>query len=330
MSASKMTATISLEYFNYTKDTAHFEWPRFKHRFQNYLTLSGNKLDTDDGKALAMAALVHAGGEKVLDILQAQEDYDKIKYADFIKLLDDAFTLKDNKLLVFRFRNCKQRPNESLQDYVWRLRPLAINAGIKKGDMDKELLYTIASNTLSDGVRNKALEEEVDTVVKLLAWQERTHTQELCHDAINNKPNTSKSFDINAIKHDKYQRHESQMDEPHKKCFNCGQKWPHESKCPAEGKTCNSCGTRNHFSVMCRKGKSSIHQATNHSKSSKFNGSKSTNLNYRQNDNSYSKSIRRVEEKDDEVDAKLFTVFKKWLNESNKLDASDFTEEKRD
>ena len=136
-----------------------------------------------------------------------------------MKILDDAFTLKCKKLLIFRTRNSKQRPNENLQDYIWRLRPLATNAGIRKEEMDKELLYTIELNTLSDEIRNKALEEEMDTGAKLIAWQERTQAQELCNDAINtNRPSVNKTFDINAIKH---QKAELQADKfSHKKCFN--------------------------------------------------------------------------------------------------------------
>ena len=42
--------------------------------------------------------------------------------------------------------------------------------------------------------------------------------------------------------------------EPKKKtnCRNCGGEFPHASKCPAVGKTCNFCRKMNHFEKVCR------------------------------------------------------------------------------
>jgi hypothetical protein len=51
----------------------------------------------------------------------------------------------------------------------------------------------------------------------------------------------------------RYQQKQSKF-EPKKKtnCRNCGGEFPHASKCPALGKTCNFCRKMNHFAKVCR------------------------------------------------------------------------------
>jgi hypothetical protein len=51
----------------------------------------------------------------------------------------------------------------------------------------------------------------------------------------------------------RYLQKQSQF-EPKKKtnCRNCGGEFPHASKCPALGKTCNICRKINHFAKVCR------------------------------------------------------------------------------
>ena len=38
-----------------------------------------------------------------------------------------------------------------------------------------------------------------------------------------------------------------------KHCYRCGGSFSHTGSCPAEGKTCNTCGERNHLSNVCMK-----------------------------------------------------------------------------
>ena len=48
------------------------------------------------------------------------------------------------------------------------------------------------------------------------------------------------------------------------RCRNCGLTWSsnHKDKCIAKRKTCNNCGLQNHFSLVCRKPKSSSTKPT--------------------------------------------------------------------
>ena len=43
-----------------------------------------------------------------------------------------------------------------------------------------------------------------------------------------------------------------------KYCFNCGNQWPHQGKCPAQNQTCRKCGKANYFERVCRNNTSSL------------------------------------------------------------------------
>ena len=54
------------------------------------------------------------------------------------------------------------------------------------------------------------------------------------------------------------------------KCYRCNGSYPHTSKCPAMGKTCNICHKQNHFAAVCR----SKQQRKLNKRSGKFTGRK--------------------------------------------------------
>jgi hypothetical protein len=126
---------------------------------------------------------------------------------------------------------------------------LAKLAGIATNDLNKELLSRIAYNTTSSAIREKAMEKDM-TTEKLVKWESSRVEQQRC-----NNEQTAAGEAINFVKN-KRKANEG-MPQPQsqkKKCGRCGYDYPHQGKCPADGKTCTNCKKLNHFASVCRQG----------------------------------------------------------------------------
>lgn len=301
-------ASIHLEKFVYNKDTVHEDWEQFKDYLNNYFVLANIKND-NDGQAMCLATLMHTGGPKISEIWRSQDDPKSVTFKQLIEILDGVFDLKEKRLLVFRFRNCKQSSQETLQDYVMRLKTLAKKAGLKKEQMDEELLYTIASCTCSSEVRAKALKPETKSVKELIEWQNGRDSLSMCTDILQNE-NTSRApqGDINRVKESFKDKVISK--DMSQKCHGCGRKY-HDKRedCPAYGKKCFKCQKKNHFSSVCtNKEVESEDKWATGGKQNKYGGNKKS-FGFQK------KAVRLIEDDEDEdFDKKLFSKFKGWLN----------------
>ena len=216
-------------------------WQRWFVRFENLMVA----LDVKDDKR-KRALLLHYMGESTLDIFETlaetgtAEDYKKACDA-----LNKQFTpQKNTSFEVYKFRNTKQRVDETLDQYHVRLVQMSKYCEFEKPD--KEIKAQIELGTISKQLRRHAFRNPKLTLSELLAFG---RTQEITES------------DAKGIEHD-FKRDSKVQDVQqvkirpkkfgNKKCFKCGYSWPHPAACSAKGKTCNKCQGYNHFARCCK------------------------------------------------------------------------------
>ena len=120
---------------------------------------------TDDQQKRALL-LYQAGAEtqKIFKVIPEAGN----NYASAMKKLDDYFTPKKNiEFEVFQFRQTTQHDGETIDQFVTRLRKLAVHCEF--ADIDRELRSMIIQNCKSKHLRRYALCEDDLIFEKLLA-----------------------------------------------------------------------------------------------------------------------------------------------------------------
>ncbi|XP_072041058.1 uncharacterized protein [Amphiura filiformis] len=220
-------------------------WERWLSRFNSAMV--GFDITTDKRKR---ALLLHFGGADLHDVFDtlpntgAEDDFNAA-----VTALTTHFTPKQNIFYeTIKFQDSKQESNESVSDYVTRLRQLAIRC--KFTDVNREICIQLLKGCSSATFRRKAMEKE-RTLDKLL---ELAHSLEITTarlEDINptptataiNKMTSGPSIghrQTNQYKQNTYRRNS-------RTCYLCGGEYPHKNRCPAEGKECSFCGKLNHF-----------------------------------------------------------------------------------
>ena len=225
----------------------------------------------DDNRKRAL--LLHYVGDSVYDIYEAEKGDSRETYTATKGVLTSYFEPKRNvQMEIFNFRNCKQKVNQSLDDFVTELRTLAKNCNF--ANTDSEILSQVIQHCKSSRLRKRALREPDKTLKDILEMGRSLEIADLQAAAIEDeavntvkntsrpqrKPDTRQSATTKPVdkehvpprnRHfsDKPQRFPSSQ----KTCLRCGGNYPHSTPCPAIGKTCNYCKKQNHFKSVCLK-----------------------------------------------------------------------------
>ncbi|CAF0913527.1 unnamed protein product [Brachionus calyciflorus] len=223
------------------------KWTRWIDRLDQYFAANGV---TDDARM--KSALFFLGGEQLNEIHKTLDhivipgtvtsEYGKSKHR-----LTTYFSPKKNRVVeVYKFIEAKQTVNESIFQYITRLRMLGEFCGFT--DLNQEIVTHVIQTCYSDKLRRQFLEKDevtYDDLVKIGRLFDNVEDNakivegkiEIKEEAVNkiSKRPMQGNFNFN------------------KKCFNCGRSWPHKDEsCPAKGKPCNKCNKMNHFASVCR------------------------------------------------------------------------------
>ncbi len=189
-------------------------------------------------------------------------------------------------MAVFTFREEVQKPGESVDQFVTRLRAQAKHCGFT--DKNKEIRAQVLQKTIIKKLRREILKHptwNLDAVLKEARAIENSEARagdiegrgEETINRLRNKPplamqhrpgqgQDSSGSNDHKCDHCGCHSKDKPKDKPQKKpsfensdvCGHCGGKWPHEGgrkNCPAYGKECRKCGRKNHFERVCRQGK---------------------------------------------------------------------------
>lgn len=256
-----MNSLPSFPTFDYDVDktNAGLRWEKYLSRLEN-LFVGMNLKDESRKRAL----LLHYVGEDVYDIYEAEKGDNPSTYEATKQVLTSYFKPKRNvQMEIFNFRSCKQKANQSLDDFVTELRKLAKNCEFT--NTDAEILSQIIQHCSSSRLRKRALREpnkSLTEIIELGRSLELADTQAAAieDEAVNSIEHThyrkpSDRHEPNTVQHSDKTKTKTPFPHQHvqKTCRNCGGQYPHQTVCPARGNTCNYCGKLNHFRSVCYK-----------------------------------------------------------------------------
>ena len=230
--------------FNPTSDPSSLcqRWKAWKRRFETYL-IAVNVTDDKQKRAL----LLYQAGQETQELFDTLPDTGD-DYATALTKLDAYFTPKKNvDYETFQFRQASQKAGETVDQFVTRLRKLAINCEFT--DLDKELRSAVIQHCESKHLRRYGLRESDMTLEKLLAKARSLEVSEKQASGIEQFNDTTYSVNRLGYKPN-YKDSRPQSFTPRKgpirkppasQCRNCGLTWPHNNgPCPARCHTCSN------------------------------------------------------------------------------------------
>lgn len=244
-------------------------WTKWISRSDNYLVA----MDITDAKRQC-ALLLHFAGEDVHEIYETLTVPDpeptsgETAYESMKSALKNYFEPKRNvHYEIYMFQSARQEPNESLDEFVTRLRKLAKHCEFT--NTDREIQSRIIQGCISDKLRRKALLEEMTLSALLSAGRVMENAEKQAKE-IENQHKQNHQSTVNRVLSRNDQQRQNNRKPQHNThnqysnstiCGLCGGKYTHpggQNSCPARGKDCYSCGKKNNFSKMWRQQSSTV------------------------------------------------------------------------
>ncbi|KAK3728358.1 hypothetical protein QZH41_011397, partial [Actinostola sp. cb2023] len=270
---------VSMVCGNFTRFTTAKDDPNLGAKFTDWLAKFENELiawGVDDDRQRKALLLSHAGDgawEKWLTCTTEEKGDDKA-YDSAKKTLSDYFDKKrDPDFEVTKFRECVQKPEQSIDSYVTQLRSLVRYCDFGNR-ADDEIKLQIKLNCASSRLRRKAFAEpqwKLDDLVKYARALEISNKQasEIEHiptnvNAVKFMRSRQQGAARAAVTRNRQPRdRQAPMNKSNNNtCGNCGYEYPHQGgseNCPAAKTTCRYCQNKGHFERVCRKKKLDNH-----------------------------------------------------------------------
>ena len=240
-------------------------WKLWKRCFETYITALGISNPTRK-----RALLLYRSGPATQDIFDTLPDTgDAANYTLAMQKLDAYFTpLQTVDFEIFSFCKESQRSDETVDQYITRLRKLASTCDFAY--VDKEIKSVLIQNCSSKRLCCYAFIKVDVTLSQLLAKARAFESSKIHAAGMETSLQTSQisdnqaqaiTFKPRSAPHHKQlsQSHPPTTRSPQNRCNHCGGSWPHHSHpYPTKGKSCNACGKANHFALVCRSSKRSF------------------------------------------------------------------------
>ena len=248
MANSILIAT--LEQFNFKKPD---EWPRWKRRFERFLSASGLDKESDERKASMLLYCLRPDANDVLASTNIEEA-DRKKYSKVIEKLDAHFKVHRNVIFErARFNKRDQSENESAEEYITALYSLIETC--EYGPMKDEMLRDRLVVGIRDAKVSETLQMYADLTLekakKVIRQKEavKEQTQQLHptdHKSMDEVRNPRPRWSKNAINRHTRRMHRDARDkrgsprgQTSHNCTRCGQtKHKSGDKCPAKEAFC--------------------------------------------------------------------------------------------
>ena len=201
--------------------------------FYTYLVAADIKDETQKH-----AILLYQAGPEVYEIFKTLPNTGAAK--DFKKAVDALtayFEPDKNKIYqTYMFRQAKQMPSETVDQYHTRLRGLAKYCDFH--DTDFEIKMQIVCSGTSSRLRKRALRDADYSLKDMLVDSRKAEISTAQASGIEEQ---FKELQVNETKTSS------------RKCYYCGLGYPQNDRpCPTKSSTCASCGVKGHFAKVCR------------------------------------------------------------------------------
>ena len=186
------------------------------------------------------------------------------------KLPDKIWELLENEVdytvkISFRvhrleFAGIRQDKEESIQQYVARLREKAAKCSFEPDELNERLIEMVITSTQNEEFRKELLTKPKGTKINTIIERGREHEAIIASQAslkaMNQNTATAEHEPSDTAKVDALKRiQRTQNPRMKKPCQNCGRIHPPRS-CPAYNDLCHGCGSMGHWQKYCRKSKS--------------------------------------------------------------------------
>ena len=243
------------------------EWKLWKQQWLNYALLANLTSYTGEYQ---VALLLHTMGPKYLEIFSSFENQTNDIKAVIKQFEAYAIGETNESYERYIFNQRKQREGEKFEDFLSALRVLAQTCNFCKCLTDSIMRDRIIVGIRNAETRKKLLQERELTLHRCIdICKSAEQTDRQCEafqgngahasdhatsvHGVNRRPPGARPKQ-NRASSDKPKQHGHKPKFDEKKCLFCGRRHPMvKSKCPAYGKTCRSCGNKNHFREMCKK-----------------------------------------------------------------------------
>jgi len=241
------------------------EWPKWKHRFEQYFHALGLAASKDEARQVG--TLLYCLGEEADDVLSSTNisTEERGKYNQVMAKLDDYFKVRKNVIFErARFNRRNQLSEETAEEYITALFHLVDSCNY--GDLKDEMLRDRLVVGIRDGGLSQRLQMDSElTLAKAMKLVRQSEAVKQHTSQLQGNPSTQPSADLAAMyrrptqqqkKNTRSYKGDSVIGKAHpqggKVCSRCGKAThPLGTQCPASGVTCKRCNRKGHFANQC-------------------------------------------------------------------------------
>jgi hypothetical protein len=252
-----MSDKITCGEFQYAGDqlTIGTRWTTWNELFDLYVTAHG----LTDAKKIKATYLLQMGKEAYEIYKTKKKNDDSDTLAEIKVFMSAQFVAKKSEYTeIMTFRRAFKNVDETVSDYVMRLRRLATDCNYGT-TVEKEIERQFVVGCNMEEVQRKCCRTDnldLKQALEIATGFERVNANVR---NLRSPLDNSKHHSLNHIEQNRNQQNNRRSNRTDgnsssaKKCGYCGRD-THENRsmCPARGSTCHKCGKLNHFQSVCR------------------------------------------------------------------------------